>query len=214
MSLQAILDAIRASSDAQVREIEAATEAEVQKIMVQDQAETKRLRQEAYAAASAPGAAERARILGRARLKAQRILSEAREDLIDDAIDQARKRLASIRDDPIYPAILRQLTEEALANLEGSLGEAEKPQLAVDPRDQQLLESILSNMGLDLPVSGELDCWGGIIAKSDDSHVIVVNTLEGRLTRAMPYLCRCLSALIEEDQPKPSTDQFKVTSEV
>lgn len=74
MSLQAILEAIRASGDAVVTEIEAATEAEVQKIMAQDQAETKRLRQEAYVATSAPGAAERARILSRARLKAQRIL--------------------------------------------------------------------------------------------------------------------------------------------
>lgn len=210
MSLQAILAAIRASGEAKVKEIEAAAQEE----LAQHRAEVQRLRQESNKAVSAPGAAERARIMSRARLKAQRILSEAREDLIDDAIDQARKHLASIRNDPVYPDILRQLTKEALANLEGSLGEAEKPQLGADPRDHELLESILSNMGLDLPVSGELDCWGGIIAKSDDSHVIVVNTLEGRLTRAMPYLRRCLGALIEEDQPKPSVDQFKITSEV
>lgn len=210
MSLQAILAAIRASGETQIKEIEAAAQEE----LAQHRAEVQRLRQESNKAASAPGAAERARILIRARLKAQRILSEAREDLIDDAIDQARKRLASIRNDPVYPDILRQLTKEALANLEGSLGEAEKPQLEADPRDHKLLESILSNLGLDLPVIGELDCWGGIIAKSDDSHVIVVNTLEGRLTRAMPYLRRCLGALIEEDQPKPSVDQFKITSEV
>jgi len=210
MSLQAILAAIRTSGEAQVKEIEAAAQEE----LAQHLAEVQRLRQESNKATSAPGAAERTRIMGRARLKAQRILSDAREDLIDDAIDQARKLLASIRNDPIYPAILRQLTEEALANLEGSLQEAEKPKLEADPRDQQLLESILSNMELDLPVSYELDCWGGIIAKSDDSRVIVNNTLESRLTRAMPYLRRCLGALIEEDQPKPSADQFKVTSEV
>jgi len=213
MSLQAILDAIRASGDAQVREIEATAEAEVQKIMMREQAENERLRQEVYEATSTPGAAERARILSQARLKAQRILNDAREDLIDDAIDQARQRLASIRNDPIYSVILRQLTEEALADLKGSLQEAEKPKLEADPRDQDVLESILSDMDLDLHVIYELDGWGGIIAKSDDSQVVVINTLEGRLTRGMPYLRQCLGDIIDEGRPKSSADQFKNTSE-
>lgn len=207
MSLQAILAAIRASGDAQVKKIEAAAQEE----LAQHRVEIQRLRQESSKAASAPGAAERARILSQARLKAQLILNNAREDLIDDAIDQARQRLASIRNDPIYSVILRQLTEEALADLKGSLQEAEKPKLEADPRDQDVLESILSDM--DLHVSYELDGWGGIIAKSDDSQVVVINTLEGRLTRGMPYLRQCLGDIIDEGRPKSSADQFKNTSE-
>lgn len=209
MSLQAILAAIRASGDAQVKKIEAAAQEE----LAQHRADIQRLRQESSKATSAPGAAERARILSQARLKAQLILNNAREDLIDDAIDQARHRLASIRNDPIYSVILRQLTEEALADLKGSLQEAEKPKLEADPRDQDVLESILSDMDLDLHVSYELDGWGGIIAKSDDSQVVVINTLEGRLTRAMPYLRQCLGDIIDEGRPKSSADQFKNTSE-
>jgi len=209
MSLQAILAAIRASGDAQVKKIEAAAQEE----LAQHRVEIQRLRQESSKAASAPGAAERARILSQARLKAQLILNNAREDLIDDAIDQARQRLASIRNDPIYSVILRQLTEEALADLKGSLQEAEKPKLEADPRDQDVLESILSDMDLDLHVIYELDGWGGIIAKSDDSQVVVINTLEGRLTRGMPYLRQCLGDIIDEGRPKSSADQFKITSE-
>ena len=210
MSVQAILAAIRASGEAQVKQIEAAAREE----LAQHLAEAQRLRQESSKATLVPGAAERARIMSRARLKAQRILSDAREGLIDEAIDQARQHLASIRNDPIYPVILRQLTEEALADLQGSLQEAETPKLEADPRDQDVLESILSDMDLELQVSYELDGWGGIIAKRNDGQGVVVNTLEGRLTRAMPYLRQCLGDIIDEGRPESSVDQFKLPSKV
>jgi vacuolar-type H+-ATPase subunit E/Vma4 len=125
-----------------------------------------------------------------------RIVGGVREDLVDAAITCARERLASIRADSSYPAVLRRLTKEALAEL-ASDGKA---RLLADPRDRTLLQSILDGLKLDLPVSYELNCWGGLIAKSEDGRVVVINIFESRLEHATAFLRSHLAVLFEEEQ--------------
>jgi vacuolar-type H+-ATPase subunit E/Vma4 len=121
-----------------------------------------------------------------------------REDLVDTAITRTRERLASFSADLSYPEVLRKLTEEALNKLDS--GETGRAQLLADPRDRALLKNILDDLKLDLRVSYELSCWGGLIAKSEDARVVVINTLESRLERATAFLRRHLAALFEEEQ--------------
>jgi len=45
-----------------------------------------------------------------------------------------------------------------------------------------------------------LDCWGGLVAKSEDGRIVVINTLEERLERATPFLRRYLAAFFENEQ--------------
>jgi V/A-type H+-transporting ATPase subunit E len=198
MSLQVILEKIRASGDVQVQEIEKTTHSQVSRILAQARVEAQQIEEDACADASAPAIAERARILHRARLEALRIVGDVREDLVDTAITHTRERLASLRADLSYPAVLRKLTEEALTELASD--SAGKAQLLTDSRDRSLLKSILDDLKLDLPVSYELTCWGGLIAKSEDSRVVVINTFESRLERATAFLRRHLAALFEEEQ--------------
>jgi vacuolar-type H+-ATPase subunit E/Vma4 len=72
--------------------------------------------------------------------------------------------------------------------------------LEADPRDRQLLDTLLSRMGLCLPISYTLNCWGGLIAASEDGRVVVINTVEARLERATPYLRGYLATLFECDR--------------
>jgi vacuolar-type H+-ATPase subunit E/Vma4 len=214
MGLQAILDTIHASGEARVCEIEARVQAQAQETREQARAEAQRLREEALAAASALAARERARIIQQARLETLRIVGNVREALVDMALHRTHERLAGMRTDAAYSAMLRRLIDGALAELRGSLREEEQARLEADPRDRALLESILFDTGLDLPVSYEIDCWGGLIAKSEDSRVVVLNTLEARLERAMPYLRRYLGALFGGDQPEVAPSRAEIATEV
>lgn len=197
MSLQAILDAIYASGEDQIREVEARAQAQVREILAQAQAEGQRLREEARARAAAPAVGERARILQQARLEALQIVGDVREALVNAALSRTREYLAGMRSDAAYPATLRRLAEEALAEL-GPLEGAGGARLEADRRDRELLEGLLLDLRLDLSVSYELNGWGGLIAKSEDGRVVVINSLEARLERATPYLRRYLSALFDE----------------
>ena len=206
MSLQSILARIRASGDAQVAEIERNARSRLGAIFAQAKMEARQVEEDASEAASIPAIAERARILHRARLESLRIVGDVREDLVDTAIARTGERLAAIRTDPSYPDVFRILLREALAEL--ASGGTDKVQLVADPRDKALLEKILAESKLDLSVSYELNCWGGLIAKSADGRVVVINTFESRLERATAFLRHHLVALFEDKHTE--TMEFEV----
>lgn len=198
MSLQGILDAIHTSGEKQAREIEAGAQAQAQQVLERVRVEAERLREKSRLSASAPASEERLRILHQAKLEVLQVVNDAREELIDEVLRQARARLAGIRGDPGYPALLRRLTEEALAELRGSLKENAAIQLEADARDRASLQSILIELDSEPVIGYGLDCWGGVVCKSEDGRVVVVNTLEGRLDCAVPYLRRHLGTLFED----------------
>ena len=197
MSLQAILGAIQASGEDQACEIEARAQVQVGEILAEAQAEAQRLRDEARAVAAAPAGSERARILHQARLEALQIVGDTREALVDAALSRTKEYLAGMRSNAAYLATLRRLAEEALTEL-GPLEEAGGARLEADPRDRELLEGLLLDLRLELAISYELNGWGGLIVKSEDGRVVVINSLETRLERAIPYLRGYLSALFDE----------------
>jgi vacuolar-type H+-ATPase subunit E/Vma4 len=204
VSLHAILQTIRDSGEVKVREIEARAYAQAREITTNARMEAESIRERACAESVEPAIRERARLIQRARMEALQIVGEARETLVDAALEQCRGRLAGIRAESIYPQVFRRLIQETLTELERSQIERQPAKTAcleADPRDQKVLERLLSEMDLHLATSYDLDYWGGLIAKSEDGRVAVINTLEARLERATPFLRRYLAALFEDQQP-------------
>ena len=194
MSIQAILDAIRASGEARVKEIESQGQVQVRGILAEAEEECQRLREIEHAAVVGPAGGERARILHHARLQALRMVGDVREELIDAALNQARGHLASIRADKTYPEVLAGLKQEALAQVKATMKDGDSARLIADSKDKKLLEAGGAKAGAEVPVDYELDCWGGLTATSEDGKVVAINTLEARLKRAAPYLRRDLGA--------------------
>jgi vacuolar-type H+-ATPase subunit E/Vma4 len=200
MSLNAILDAIRSSGQAQIDEIEKQADTKVHEILANARLEAQKIREESCTTFAEPATRERARVLHRARQEALRIIGAELEVLIDACLDQVRGQLSSLRTDPVYPSVLNKLTREVLAELTGSEEDVERAFLEADPRDKGFFETILPNLGLHPNIHYEIECWGGLIFKSEDGRVVVINTLEARLQRAIPYLRSFLSAFFEEGE--------------
>ncbi len=207
MSLEAILEAIGEAGDAQVSEIEARTRTQVYEILANARVEAEDVEDEGYNTAFTPSAKERARIVHKARLEAMRIVGEAREALIDMTLERTRGALAGLRTDRQYPDVLCRLLEEALAELSSSLAHDAIIHLEADKRDQKLMESLLRHLVVDLDVDYTQDCWGGLIARSEDGRVVVDNLLETRLERAIPFLRQYLAAWFEDEQWQISTTE-------
>jgi vacuolar-type H+-ATPase subunit E/Vma4 len=199
MSLQPILEKIRETGESQIQEIEKNAQAQSNEILARARMEAEQVEEDASIHASAPAVAERARIIHRARLESLHVVGAVRENLVDTAVNRMREHLASFRSASAYPLALRKLTEETLAQLAASEGDG-KPRLLSDPRDKKLLEKILKELKLNISVSYELNCWGGVIAQSEDGRVVVINTLEARLNQATLFLRRYLAASFEEKQ--------------
>lgn len=197
MSLEAILQAIHLSGETQVQEIEKRACNQANELLENARQEAQKIEEDVCSKEILPAYRERARIIHQARSESLRLVGNAREVLVDKALDRARGHLAGIRSDPVYPAVLRKLIQETLNELEETLEDIQLSQLQADPRDRALLEEILGDTQPDLPVEYNVDCWGGVIAKSGDGRVVIINTLEARFSRAAPFLRRYLAALFE-----------------
>lgn len=199
MSLDAILDAIRQAGAASVHAIEERAREEVARIMAEADREAKTIEQQTRKTASITMAADQARIIHRARLEGVHIVGNAEQKVVALALERAAARLGELRSTPDYPELLRQLVVEALAALQGSLGENERISLHADPRDRALLDDLLQGVRRELSVSYELESWGGVRATSAEQRVVVDNTLESRLALATPYLQRWLPTLLRHN---------------
>ncbi len=203
MSLQAILDAIQAAGDAQVRQIEADARDRAQDMLGKARAESERLREAARQTALAPALEDSVRIKQQAQFEARRTVSREQEALIDTVLEHSRESLAGVRADPGYPSVLCRLIVEALADLRQALAPGEEICLEADPRDSAVLERLLPEIDPDLPVSYPLNCSGGVVASSSDGRIVAINTLEARLERASPYLRRYLHQQLLNESTKP-----------
>jgi len=200
VSLEAILQAIAESGEAQVSQIEEQTRAQEEEILAGARQEAARVKAKAYNSALSPAARERSRLLHHAKLERLRATGGLRESMLDTAIEGASRHLSRFREQAAYREVLLRLTQEALAEIRSSSREIKTACLEIDPRDRAIMNTILGEIGMDLRIKESLDCWGGVVASSNDNRVVVINTLEARLKRATPNLRRYALGLFEEEE--------------
>ncbi|MFW5942956.1 MAG: V-type ATP synthase subunit E [Chloroflexota bacterium] len=209
MSLQAILDAIQESSAAEVQAIEREAQAQAEELLQATRPRAEKIRQAHKNRATRAAQRERARIIHHARLESLCTTGDARQELIDETLQRASERLAAMRSAPDYAQLFRRLLQEALQALNTSVDDVAHCRLRADPRDRQLLDPLLDDLGLALQVDYDLDCWGGVMACSVGEHILVINTLDSRFDRANQFLRRSLAARLpgelKEDESRLAT---------
>ncbi len=200
MSLDAVLEQVNQQGASQIKAILAEAELEAAHIIQQAVIESNDIRNHAGRDGKARGSQERAGILQQAQLDALKIIGENQSSLINDAVQQARHRLEQVREKESYPGLLRQLTLEAVRQIGVSLAPGDSIRLLVDPRDELLFTAILPEISHPVELHFNLHTQGGVIAETSDRQIIVYNTLESRLERAMPYLREALAGYFESLQ--------------
>lgn len=199
MSLTAILDRIRAVGDAQVLEIRGQAECQAENILARAQVDADQAYQASYRRALEPEAGECARILNQARFEAVCLAGQARETFVQAVLDDLRRLLADARCTTAYAPAMRGILIELLPGMDGHASLEERLILEADPRDRQVIETLLADLGLSIRIEYSLSCWGGLIARSPDRASRMVNTLESRLEQSLPYLTQQLAARFEQE---------------
>ena len=188
MALAEILAALRSEGEEEIARITAERDAAVADLTQTGREQARQAEAAAATARDESLSQDAAVIRHRAELHVARRLQEAREAVFQEILGLARDRLSRHRSDPTYPATLAVLARECSEFL-GAIDA-----VVADPRDEELVEKILSDLGpADLLFS--LECWGGIVAH-DGKGVTVRNTLEDRLRRAEPDLRRQIGQLV------------------
>lgn len=129
---------------------------------------------------------ESAGIVYRAKLEAKNELIVAQEEVVSEAFELAKKRLAGLAESDDYPGILESLLQECLQTTQG-----EEVELAVRDEDRELVEDLLRDSSARVRFSDTgLDCMGGLEVRTVDGKLSVRNTFESRLDNAKESMRR------------------------
>ncbi len=195
MGNEAILAVIEAAGDARISEIEQETERKISQIQAEAEATANERRRQARQRAGAGCENELAMRRQQAQLRAGKMYQSARAGLITEALERCQDELGKLRDSPRYREIYGRLLQEALMLLKKEDGQIF---LRADPRDQALLEDLVTEGGTQvLGVEYVLSSNGGVIASNQGDYVVVDNTLETRLERAYSGLQREMARQLE-----------------
>jgi V/A-type H+-transporting ATPase subunit E len=113
-----------------------------------------------------------------------RIIKE-KDAAIQRAFAEAKKSLSDFRDRGNYKEHLKNMTQEAVRELEG-----QKVRLHIDKRDEDLCKQILAELNENSEIITDLTSAGGLNVSTRDEKVVVFNTIESRLNTARELLKR------------------------
>jgi vacuolar-type H+-ATPase subunit E/Vma4 len=112
-------------------------------------------------------------LINSARLQNKRDIEAARAEAIEEVFDDAGKKLASIRSDAeSYRMLMKALTKEALAGIDGDA------EVLVDEADVELARSLVPE---GVKVTGSPTSLGGVTVLARAGRVARRNTIEARL---------------------------------
>lgn len=205
MPLDEILQSMESEASEERARILTESRAECERILAEARAEAEASRARRLDLERQLARTERARLENDARLAGLRALALARERLVEDAFAQAEAELEQLRGGASYPAVLRLLLVEAVAEV------GVRPLVAeVDPRDADLLRALAAAAGLEVEVETTLHSAGGLVARDRAGAVVVRNTFEARLRSARQALRGEIAAAIELE-PQVSAPSQRLT---
>lgn len=197
MALQDILDVIAADAEKEAEALLAQSEQERAAREAEAQRRATERRQSIIADARTAAGHERARLLHRARLDNTRGLVAAQEDAFQAILQRARQQLSRLRQRDDYPALLSTWLDEALAAAHDAAV------VSVHPDDEALARNLLAVRDRQARLECTLNTWGGLLVASEDGRVVVENTVEARLARALPDLRPLLAAQLTNPNQTP-----------
>ena len=179
-----MLENLRAAAREQVRQIEENARQRAEKIDSDARAEAEAQKKRILSDGRAKLNRTQALIEQQSIIRALQIHADARQSLIEQALQKARESFDALRARQDYPAIFEILIRDALDTLRPSLLPGQRAILRVDPRDLELFRSVAGNLAEAPEVRADLQCYGGCEAETEDGLVTVKNTINARYERA------------------------------
>lgn len=154
MALEDLVEEIRRRGEAEIEKIQSSRSAEEARLRKEREGKLAEIRTQAARAAETEAARERAQRLAAAKLKSRKLLYEARERRLENAVTETRQLLEEFTASREYDAVLRQMVDTASRSLGKQLrvsGRAEDASRlskvagkAFDPTPQPILGGIVA----------------------------------------------------------------------
>lgn len=194
MAYENLLKSVDESAEEREQELVEKARVAVEKVNKNAREQAEQIRQSLIADATKAASIEKNKLMYLVKAENKSHLIRIREHLFSSAFAQAGLRLSLLRNRPEYPAIFSRLTTDAA----GALG-ADKFQVHVDKRDEDLCRKTLAALNLQAEILPDLDSAGGLMACLPDRSVIIRNTVESRLERAQELKKKEIYSILSGD---------------
>ena len=134
---------------------------------------------------------ERNKLIYEAKAKSKMRVIKEKEQVIQSAFIEAKKRLEGFRNDRNYEENFKKMLQEAVHALE-----AERVVLHFDKRDESLCKQVLNELHENSEYVTDLTSLGGLEVSTKDGKIVVFNTVESRLANAEELLRREIFATL------------------
>ncbi len=174
---------------------------EAERILASAQESARRILEEARERKKAIIEAERSRVVSEldyearvaeAKVRARLIVSKARREVVDRAVSKAMEILDNLSPD-VRSTSLKNLLEEAVEEVERSLGRTSRLVVYVSEKDAQLARRVASEVARLRGVELELrtsEISGGVVVEDPEGRVRVDNSFDSRISVLASRLSR------------------------
>jgi V/A-type H+/Na+-transporting ATPase subunit E len=178
MAYENLLRSVEESAEERERELRDNAQKQAQEIRARAKKEAEEIQELSIREAEKSAVTERNKMLYLAKGAIKEQGLKSREKVFHAAFNEAKQRLAGLREDRNYPAVFERLTREAT----GAMGEMPF-HVHVDKRDLDLCKKTFAALGIHCEILPDIECAGGLVVSSPDGLVMLSNTIESRLER-------------------------------
>lgn len=193
-----MLHSIRNVGHGQARQIESEAQQRLNQINEKKQREADAQRQRILKDGEISLSRQQALIEQQALMRALQIHADARQSLVESALDEARAGFAQLRSRKDYKQIFTDLVQEALDAVQPSLMPGQRTILHIDPRDKRLAAEVCKKLKVTPEIVEDLECFGGCQAETEDQLVMVKNTIDSRFDHGLPLIRQEMAIFFEK----------------
>lgn len=194
MAVEDILLALDEQCREECRAINNAAQEEAERILEKARREADEIREARLQRAKSEAESETISILYSARLKARNAVIQAKEEMVEEALQESEKRLQELRSYEDYAGVMEGWLREGLSRLSGKII------VHTDPLDSELAKSLLDDLEVEYEIIPDMSISGGVVLSDTEGKVKIINTVEERLNRAREKLRMQVSETLFEEE--------------
>jgi V/A-type H+-transporting ATPase subunit E len=195
-----ITSRIEEDSEVEAQEILRDVQAKADEIIAKTKAQAKSVEDEIIQKGRHDAELINQRIIANAKLQAKKHGLDVKEEIIQNAFDEAEKRLEKITLSKEYPNILKSIIAEGVESIGGDDVEVVVRKEDVKLVNKAFLKELRKKLSVNITLSEDsIKSLGGAIIRTRDGTIVVNNTFETRMRRMRDELRSKVAKILFEE---------------
>ncbi|MDA3935803.1 MAG: V-type ATP synthase subunit E [Actinomycetota bacterium] len=182
MALEDIFKALEEQADKECVNIVTDARDQAESILAQARDEAEDIKSTRLGSTERTVRAKSTQRINSVRLESKKRVAAVKEQSVGKVFDEAMKSLEALRHTDTYPALMKDLLQEAVAGVDGEY------KILVDQADVDVAKKAAADLGIVAPLEAGVSTIGGVVVSYAGGRIARRNTLEDRLDKVRGFI--------------------------